>query len=589
MFNQLTPLLNMLRYSWQFSVGHHRKFVVFICMSFIAHIILLLSPYVMGEVFNAIQAGGPEVLHNVGKWLLLLAGIEAAFWLFHGPSRVMEREVAFWARGKLFDTVYEKLRTLPLKWHQDHHSGDTINRTRKAGNAMYDFSSDYFIYIGTITGMLGPIAVLMFVSWQVAMVALVMNLLTIVALWRFDKSIILWLDRENNKDHKYSATLFDYMANFTTIITLRLGLRTQAELDKRYNEIYPKYMPHVRINEWKYFILTMAASLMSLLVLLVYIWHELTVTGTLMVGTAVAIYRYMDMLRHSFYGFAGTYQAILKQHTDFTSIQQILSAKASQLALNEGKKHGKWKTLELSGLNFSHESGDVTTVRDMHITAHKGQWIALIGESGAGKSTLMALLRGLYEPKKGSALSFDGKPAPNLAALREMTTLIPQEPEIFENTILYNITVGLHHTKKSLEQAVHLARFEPVLKKLPQGLNTDVREKGVNLSGGEKQRLALARGLFAGKDSDVLLLDEATSSVDVHNEMAIFKNIKKSYPDKVVISSVHKLNLLPFFDYVYIMEKGRIAEHGPVVELAKKPKSLYNKIIKKYKNHHETE
>ena len=580
-----TPLTNMIKYSWAFAEGHRRQFIIFIAMSFVAHLIMLLSPYVMGEVFNALQTGGPDVLKNVGFWLLLLAAIELAFWVFHGPSRVIERDVAFWARGRLFDSVYEKLRILPLKWHQDHHSGDTINRTRKAGNAIYDFTGRYFVYIGTLIGLFGPILVLLYISWPVAVVALVTNVVVITALWRFDKAIIYWLDKENTKDHKYSATLFDYMANFTTIITLRLGSRTQTELDTRYKDIWPKYMPHVKLNEWKYFILTMSAAMLSLIVLLVYIWYELGQKGTLMVGTAVAIYRYMDMLRHSFYGFAGCYQDILKQHTDFTSISPILNARTAPLQLAEGQPRQKWQTMQLKNLSFSHESDEISTVNNVAIQAERSKWIALIGESGAGKSTMMALLRGLYEPQAGYELAFDGKVQDSLAALREMTTLIPQEPEIFENTIHYNITVGLKHTQRDLEQAVKLARFEPVLRKLPQGLETDVREKGVNLSGGEKQRLALARGLFAGKDSDILLLDEATSSVDVHNEMAIFNNIRAAYPDKAVISSVHKLNLLQFFDEVYVMEKGQVAEHGRVDDLLKDPHSKLNEIWRKYKAH----
>ena len=117
-----TPLLRMIRYSWLYAENHRRKFVAFIVMSFVAHLIFLLSPYVMGEVFNAIQAGGPDVIKNVAFWLVVLALIEAAFWAFHGPSRVMERDVAFRARGRLYDAVYDKLRHLPLKWHQDHHS-----------------------------------------------------------------------------------------------------------------------------------------------------------------------------------------------------------------------------------------------------------------------------------------------------------------------------------------------------------------------------------------------------------------------------------------------------------------------------------
>ena len=101
-----------------------------------------------------------------------------------------------------------------------------------------------------------------------------------------------------------------------------------------------------------------------------------------------------------------------------------------------------------------------------------------------------------------------------------------------------------------------------MLERLPHGLKTDIAEKGVNLSGGEKQRLALARGIFAAKQSDILLLDEPTSSVDSMNELQIHRNIFRRFPDRCIVASIHRLHLLPLFDEVYVLENGRLIERG---------------------------
>jgi ABC-type multidrug transport system fused ATPase/permease subunit len=116
---------------------------------------------------------------------------------------------------------------------------------------------------------------------------------------------------------------------------------------------------------------------------------------------------------------------------------------------------------------------------------------------------------------------------------------------------------------------------------MPEGLNTDIREKGVNLSGGEKQRLALARGILAAKNSSILLLDEPTSSVDAHNELLIYEQIFRTFHDKCILSSIHRLHLLDLFDYVYVMGQGQIVQQGTFEELRRQP-GLFAVLWKKY-------
>ena len=178
----------------------------------------------------------------------------------------------------------------------------------------------------------------------------------------------------------------------------------------------------------------------------------------------------------------------------------------------------------------------------------------------------MTVLRGLYHAEKGS-VTLDGKVYSNLSLLQKITTLIPQDPEIFENTIRYNITFGMQHSDQDIIDACHLAGFDTVLDELPKGLESDIREKGVNLSGGQKQRLALARGIFAIQYSSLILMDEPTSSVDTLTEMYIFERLFNRFADKAVIASVHRLHLLSRFDTIYFLDKGRIIEKGSFNDL----------------------
>jgi ATP-binding cassette, subfamily B, bacterial len=131
-----------------------------------------------------------------------------------------------------------------------------------------------------------------------------------------------------------------------------------------------------------------------------------------------------------------------------------------------------------------------------------------------------------------------------------------------KNTIAYNITLGLPFEEKDIENVSDTAHFSEVVEQLPKGLESNIQEKGVNLSGGQKQRLALARGILAARESQVVLMDEPTSSVDPKTEALIYEKLFKAFSDKAVISSLHRLHLLRYFDYVYILEKGKIVDQG---------------------------
>jgi ABC-type bacteriocin/lantibiotic exporter with double-glycine peptidase domain len=205
----------------------------------------------------------------------------------------------------------------------------------------------------------------------------------------------------------------------------------------------------------------------------------------------------------------------------------------------------------------------------------KGKKIALIGHSGSGKSTLLSVLRGLYPAQAGLNIQIDGS-GYTVETLHEKVTQFPQEPEIFENTIEYNITMGLPATEEEIRKACEIAGFNEVISQLPDGLKTDIKEKGVNISGGQKQRLALARGILAAKDSEVILLDEPTSSVDPKTEAIIYERLFSFFREKAFVSSMHRLHLLDQFDYIYILEKGKIIDEGTFDELILRGRELNN-------------
>jgi len=242
---------------------------------------------------------------------------------------------------------------------------------------------------------------------------------------------------------------------------------------------------------------------------------------------------------------------------------------------------GDWDSIEFKNMDFSYnQDGNTRHLDGVDFKFKKGEKIALVGESGSGKSTMLTLLRGLYSPDEG-AVYCDGKKLDHgFARLKDHITLISQEPEIFNDTVKNNITMGIRTKNEDLIDAIDMSQLKKVVGKLDKGLDTNVLEKGVSLSGGEKQRLSLARGLLAAKKSEIVLLDEPTSSVDSENEMKIHDKVFSKFGEKTIISSIHRLHLLNKFDTIYLFEKGKIVAHGSLDEIKKNPK--FDRVWRKY-------
>lgn len=288
-----------------------------------------------------------------------------------------------------------------------------------------------------------------------------------------------------------------------------------------------------------------------------------------MVGAAVMVYQYLRRLSEIAVGIAQNYELVIRWRTNYDSIRFIQSAHDALPPRPNIDDIRGWERIGVHNIRFSYEdkAHQVHHMKDVSIDLERGKKIALVGESGAGKSTLLGLLRGIFEAEHAEVFVDGEKTARPMNVLPQLVTLIPQDPEIFENTIGYNITTGMECSDEDMRQAVDMAAFTSVLEGLSDGLDTDIRERGVNLSGGQKQRLALARGIFAARTSSILLLDEPTSSVDSATERQIYQNIFSTFTDAAIVSSIHRLHLLEMFDAIYVMENGAVIELGGFDEL----------------------
>ncbi|MEM1124117.1 MAG: ABC transporter ATP-binding protein [Bacteroidota bacterium] len=574
--NQTTtnPYIALMKTAWKYAKDEKRKYVFIYLRFACSNLVYALDPIIWGLFINQVQLQGADILTSawmyVGAYLLVKLGD----WYFHGIARVREMDLAFNISQNFLEELYFKAVHLPVRWHQDNHSGATINRIRKAYEALKNFFMHGYEYMNAAAKFLFSFAAMLYFAPLVGTVALLLGVGIVWVIFQFDKPYIATLKAVNEKEHIVSSTLFDSLSNIITVITLRLEKRMEKVVMNRVDDIRPPFRRNVRINEWKWFVVDMLVGMIYGVILLGYVYQNFTPGETFLIGSLVTLMAYVQKFTSVFHNIAWMYTDIVRYDTDVKTAINIIDAyDALEIDEKAAILPKDWRQIEIRDLHFLHQQEDEAVpehkkmgLKGVNITIQKGQKIAFIGESGSGKSTLLALLRGLYPPID-LKLDLDGLPINQLSLISDHVTLFPQEPEIFENSIEYNITLGLKHDSVELERVAKIAHFSEVVQQLPNGYASKIQEKGVNLSGGQKQRLALARGIFAAKDSELILLDEPTSSVDPKTELKIYDQLFAAFKDKAILSSLHRLHLLPKFDYIYVMDQGRIIDEGTFEEL----------------------
>ncbi|MFD2572414.1 ABC transporter ATP-binding protein [Spirosoma soli] len=567
------PYLALLRTAWQYARQEKKQYILIYVLFVLANIVAALHPLLFGWFVESVQRKGTDVMNIVYLYAIGFMTLKVVEWAFHGPARVLERRLAFNLSRNFLDELYHQTLHLPVSWHKDHHSGSTINRIRKAYDALKSFFQNGFMYLHALSKFLFSFGAMLYFSPAFGLIGVALGALTVYVILRFDRPFIKALDETNEREHVASSTLFDSLSNIVTVITLRLEKRIEESFNGKIAAIFPPFMRQVKINEWKWFVASMLVALIYVVIASGYVYQHYIPGQVFYIGGLVTLLGYVNQFTSVFNDVAYQYTQIVQYNTDVQTARGIGEAYAEHERLDpQASLPQQWQTITLSNLNFSHSSfgatkRDVPALRDVSIQLSRGKRVAFIGESGSGKSTLLTLLRGLYSTEPGLSIQVDGQGYSDMKILANTVTLFPQEPEIFENTIGYNITLGLPFDDAEVMDVCQTAHFAEIVKHLPNGLETSIQEKGLNLSGGQRQRLALARGVLAARTSDIILLDEPTSSVDPKAEFEIYHKMLHQFSDKAVVSTLHRLHLLPMFDYIYILRSGRIVDEGSFVDL----------------------
>ncbi len=300
-------------------------------------------------------------------------------------------------------------------------------------------------------------------------------------------------------------------------------------------------------------------------------------TGVISVGELIAINGYSLMFFGPFVSLGHNWQTFQNGITSAAHLEELFEEKTEvykPVNAISGEISGDVKFI---GVNFKYETEE-NVLHDVDIEVKKGESIALVGESGSGKSTLTSLISGYYFPQKGRVL-IDGVETSkyDLLSLRKQIAVVPQEIALFNDTIENNIKYGnFDATTEDVKRVAKDAHLDEFINQLKDGYKSLVGERGVKLSVGQKQRLAIARAIL--RDPKILILDEPTSALDAMTEKFVTESLKRLMKNRTTFIIAHRLSTVRDADRIFVFDKGRIVEKGNHFELLKIKNGFYKKL-----------
>src|SRR6202790_4381351 len=283
------PYISLMKTAWQYARQEKKQYVLVYSLFILSGCIFALYPLLYGWFINALQKAGAGLLHYAWIYVIAYMLLKLMEGGFTGPRRVMERRLAFNLSRNFLQELYHQTLHLPVKWHQDHHSGSTINRIRKAYEALKEFFQNGFMYLYALTKFFSSFIAMLIFSPLFGGIGVALGMLTVWVIFKFEKPFVKAVDETNEKEHVVSSTLFDSLSNINTVITLRLEKRRESGLLNKLKDIFNPFMRTVRINEWKWFIADTLVTLIYVITAVGYVYQHTGPGKVFMAGNLIAL------------------------------------------------------------------------------------------------------------------------------------------------------------------------------------------------------------------------------------------------------------------------------------------------------------
>jgi ATP-binding cassette subfamily B protein len=528
----------------------------------IAKVVVLTLPFAYAGAVDAMSSGGDTALWVALGLVIAYAAGRFATVLFDNVRNIVFERVGQDAVRYLTEDVFARLHRLSLRFHLSRRTGEVtkiVERGSKSINTMIYFL--LFNIAPTAVEML-VVAAIFYTKFGWEMVAA--TAVTVFAYIWITRTITEWRTQlrhqMNELDGLALARAVDSLLNYETVKYFSAEKREQ----ERFGAATRAYAQAAIKSENSLGLLNIAqAVIMNLMMggamaFTVWGWSK----GRLSVGDLVLINTYLMQLFRPLDMLGWVYRTIRQGLIDMAQMFRLIDTEievqdtpgAPALVIRR-------PSVVFEDVVFGYDR-DREILHGLNLEVPAGQHVAIVGPSGAGKSTIGRLLFRFYDPWSGRIL-IDGQDIKDVTqeSLRARIGIVPQDSVLFNDTIGYNIGYGRHGaTQEDIATAARDAAILPFIEQLPHGFDTEVGERGLKLSGGEKQRVAIARTLL--KNPPILLLDEATSALDTRTEQDILTTLHRVSEHRTSIAIAHRLSTIADADTIFVLERGRLAESG---------------------------
>ncbi|MBL7663592.1 MAG: ABC transporter ATP-binding protein [Bacteriovoracaceae bacterium] len=552
----------LLRFLKPFLMKYWRRALVGVAMSIPMAAIKSYEAYFVKKIIDEgfTPESGAETAYQMGFILIGLAILNypIRFTHFYYVKSVVES-----ITNDLRSALTKKLQTLPVSFFGQTKQGKIISITMADTNQFSQGFRNIIDLIREPLTAMGLLGVAFYQDWQLTIVILIVSPFFILIFDKTGKKLRhheLGIREESaNINHEIAEGIMGQKIikafNLQNYINLRFNRATKAYMRK--------FKDFLKVEEHSHPLIELVGAL-GFGGVVIFAHHrivsgELTTGGFMSFVAALALF--MDPVRKFSHANVKINQAVAAGER----ILQILEKPDETDQGNEVIENFS-QGIEFKNISFSY--GDNEVLKDFSLQIKKGQKIGLVGLSGSGKSTLISLLLRLYNIQKGEIL-IDAKPLPQikLHSLREQFSLVTQDVFLFNDTVRENICVGKNLSEDEINEGLRISYAADFIQDLPQGIETIIGDRGMRLSGGQAQRLTIARAFL--KNSPILLFDEATSALDNESEKIVQKALEQVAGDKTVIAVAHRLSTIQNYDKIVVMKEGRKVEEGTHDELIK--------------------
>ncbi|QDM41947.1 ABC transporter ATP-binding protein/permease [Altererythrobacter sp. TH136] len=536
--------------------------------------VTLVTPLAMKQIVDTMAAGGNPLMWIALSFVIAFVAARFLSTAFDNTRNIVFERVGQEATQHLAEDTFARLHQLSLRFHLSRRTGE-VTKTIERGTKSID-SMLYFLLFNIAPTILELIAVAVIFYTLFGLPLVIATAITVAIYIVATRVITEWRTalrkQMNDLDGTALARAVDSLLNYETVKYFGAEERER----ERYGRAAGAYAEAAIKSENSLGLLNITQALiMNGLMLFalgftVWQWSQ----GRLSVGDLVAVQTYLTQLFRPLDMLGMVYRTIRQGLIDMAAMFKLIDADI-EVADVPGAPAliVRRPTVAFEDVIFGYEP-DRTILHGLSFEVPAGAQVAIVGPSGAGKSTIARLLFRFYDPWSGRVL-IDGQDISEVtqASVRAAIGIVPQDSVLFNDTIGYNIAYGRPSalgsaSDEDIVRAARGAAILPLIERLPQGFATEVGERGLKLSGGEKQRVAIARTLV--KDPPILVLDEATSALDSRTEQDILATLHRVSAHRTSLSIAHRLSTVADADQILVLDQGRLAEQGSHPALLRK-------------------